>query len=93
MVFLERPRWKTRPPKDNKYVVNQKLQHVDDISFREFLVDDARDNLKSTLYEHIIHVQDKRYVWFTSLLSQKTDDIDNGKYNVKSSSRYNILYS
>jgi hypothetical protein len=36
-VFLENPRWKTRPPKDNKYVVNQKLEHADDISFREFL--------------------------------------------------------
>ena len=53
---------KTRPPKDNKYVVNQKLEHVDDISFREFLVDDAHDNLKSTLYEHIIHLQNKRCV-------------------------------
>jgi len=30
-----------------------------------------RDNLKSTLYEHIIHVQNKRCVWFTYLLSQR----------------------
>jgi hypothetical protein len=48
--------------KNNKYVVNQKLEHVDDISFREFLVDDAHDNLKSTLYEHIIHVQSNRFL-------------------------------
>jgi hypothetical protein len=28
---------KNTSPKDNKYVVNQKLEHVDDISFRELI--------------------------------------------------------
>jgi hypothetical protein len=27
--------WKNTSTKDNKYVVNQKLEHVDDISYRE----------------------------------------------------------
>jgi hypothetical protein len=35
--YFSTVRWKTRPP-NNKYVVNQKLEHVDDISPDDFLV-------------------------------------------------------